>query len=234
MKQLQPEIKKITEKHKNDPMAARAAQQELFRKHNFNPLGGCSVMFLQLPIFLGLYRALQVDVELREASLLGSSVRWCSNLAAPDMLYNWSAFWDGIGWEGFNTGQGMFYLGPFLNILPLFTVVLFLVQQWVMMPPPTDDQSRMQRNVMNFMMLFMGLIFFKVASGLCIYFIASSLWGLAERKFMLGPMAASTQSPDTAIAAIEATVHKSKKEIKSPGNKGGSGKKGKKGKGRGK
>jgi YidC/Oxa1 family membrane protein insertase len=34
------------------------------------------------------------------------------------------------------------------------------------------------------MMVFMGLIFFKVASGLCLYFIASSLWGVAERKLL--------------------------------------------------
>ena len=33
------------------------------------------------------------------------------------------------------------------------------------------------------MMIFMGVLFYKVASGLCLYFIASSLWGLAERKF---------------------------------------------------
>jgi YidC/Oxa1 family membrane protein insertase len=37
---------------------------------------------------------------------------------------------------------------------------------------------------MQYMMIFMGLLFFKVASGLCIYFIASSLWGLAERRFL--------------------------------------------------
>ena len=47
-------------------MEARTkAQQELFRKHNYNPLGGCLLVFLQLPIFLGLYRSLAVDVELR-------------------------------------------------------------------------------------------------------------------------------------------------------------------------
>ena len=52
------------------------------------------------------------------------------------------------------------------------------------MPPPADEQQAMQQNVMKFMMIFMGVIFFKVASGLCLYFIASSLWGLAERKFL--------------------------------------------------
>jgi len=78
----------------------------------------------------------------------------------------------------------MLSLGPYFNILPLVTIALFIVQQKMFMPPPADDQARIQQNVMSFMMVFMGLIFFKVASGLCIYFIASSLWGVAERKLL--------------------------------------------------
>jgi len=184
MQELQPEIKKISEKYKKDPEALRHAQQELFRKHNYNPLSGCLPIFIQLPIFIGLYRALMVDVELRGAPLLGPGIRWCSNLAAPDMLFDWSGFWDGMGWDWFNTGQGIFALGPYFNILPLVTIALFLVQQKLLMPPPTDEQAKMQQNMMNFMMLFMGLFFFKVASGLCIYFVASSIWGVAERKLL--------------------------------------------------
>jgi YidC/Oxa1 family membrane protein insertase len=42
----------------------------------------------------------------------------------------------------------------------------------------------MQQKMMKFMMIFMGVLFFRVPSGLCIYFIASSLWGLAERKLL--------------------------------------------------
>jgi len=38
--------------------------------------------------------------------------------------------------------------------------------------------------MMTYMMVFMGLMFYKVAAGLCIYFIASSLWGLAERRLL--------------------------------------------------
>jgi len=42
----------------------------------------------------------------------------------------------------------------------------------------------MQQKVMKYMMVFMGLMFYKVAAGLCVYFIASSLWGFAERKLL--------------------------------------------------
>ena len=43
----------------------------------------------------------------------------------------------------------------------------------------------MQQQVMKFMMLFMAVLFFKVASGLCLYFIASSLWSVAERLLLI-------------------------------------------------
>jgi YidC/Oxa1 family membrane protein insertase len=180
MQELQPEIKRLQEKHKKDIEGRTKAQQELFRKHNYNPLSGCLVLFVQLPIFMGLYRSLQVDVELRDAGLFGHVIRWCSNLAAPDMLYDWS--WFMPAW--FSSGVGMFALGPYFNLLPLLTIGLFLWQQKMFMPPPTDEQSAMQAKMMNYMMVFMGVMFYKVASGLCIYFIASSLWGVAERKFL--------------------------------------------------
>lgn len=181
MQELQPEIKKIQEKYKKDQEAKIRAQQELFRKHNYNPLGGCLVVFIQIPIFLALYRALMVDVELRQAPLLWESIRWCSNLAAPDMTLDWSRWAPNFIIHGLSIFPA---LGPYFNVLPIITIVFFLWQQKKLMPPPTDEQAAMQQKIMKYMMIFMGLLFFKVASGLCIYFIASSLWGMGERRFL--------------------------------------------------
>ncbi len=133
-----------------------------------------------MPVFMGLYRCLMVDIELRDAPLISNAILWCSNLAAPDMLFDWSRWMP--AW--FNAGVGMFALGPYFNLLPILTIILFIWQQKMFMPPPADEQAAMQQKMMNFMMIFMGLLFFKVASGLCIYFIASSLWGLGERRFL--------------------------------------------------
>ncbi len=191
MQELQPEIKRIQEKYKKDLEARSKAQQELFRKHNYNPMGGCLVMFLQLPIFIGLYRALMVDVELRQAPLFSESIRWCSNLAAPDMFYDWSWFMPDFVVHG----SGFLGLGPYFNLLPIVTVLLFLMQQKMFMPPPADEQAAMQQKIMQFMMIFMGVLFFKVASGLCLYFIASSLWGVTERRFLPKAAPAQTTTP---------------------------------------
>ncbi len=212
MQQLQPEIKKIQEQHKKNPEARTKAQQELFRKHNYNPLSGCLPIFIQMPIFIGLYRALMVDIELRDAPLLSHSIRWCSNLAAPDMLFDWSGFMP----DWVNSGQGIFGLGPYFNLLPILTIVLFIAQQKMFMPPPTDEQSAMQQKIMQYMMIFMGLLFFKVASGLCIYFIASSLWGLGERQFLpkAAPVAPAAETRAQAKAHERQDAEKKKKKKK--------------------
>ena len=163
-------------------MEARSkAQQELFRKHNYNPLRRMPGLFIQLPIFIGLYNSLMLDVELRDDPLIRSALRWCSNLAAPDMLFHWTSF---LPEYVTSTGSGIFFLGPFFNLLPVVTMVLFIWQQKVMMPPAADEQAAMQQKVMKYMMIFIGILFFKVASGLCLYIIATTIWGVCERKFL--------------------------------------------------
>ncbi len=175
MQELAPEMKKINEKYKDDMEGKLKAQRELQQRVGFNPLAGCLPMFLQFPIFIGLYRALSVDIELRQAAV-SKQTDWASNLAAPDMFNYW-----GDWLLDYLSGRGTGWLGPYFNILPVIVVVLFLAQQKMFMPPATDDQTRMTQKMMNIMTLMMGLFFFRVPAGLCIYFITSSLWGICER-----------------------------------------------------
>jgi YidC/Oxa1 family membrane protein insertase len=196
MAELQPEIKRINEKYKNEPDKKARAQQDLFRQHNYHPLAGCLPILIQFPIFIGLYKSLMVDVELRQAPLFGESIRWASNLAAPDMLWNWSS----VVPDFIIHGTGFYVLGPYLNILPLITVGLMAWSQRVTMPPPADEQAAMQQKMMQYMMIFMGIVFFKSAAGLCVYFIASSLWGVAERKLL--PKKSASNQANAAGAAI--------------------------------
>ena len=215
MQELGPEMKKIAEKYKNDMEKRTKAQQELFRKHNCNPLSGCLPMFLQLPIFIGLYRGLSVDIELRQAPLI-PGLSWCSNLAGPDKLW----YWEWLSPE-FLLGEGGM-LGPYFNILPLVTVGLFMVHQKLFTPPPTDEQQQMQHQIMKVMMLVMGLFFFRVASGLCIYFIASSLWGLGERLLLPKPKPKSADEqpiakakPATSSSSSNGSTAKRRRKAKS-------------------
>ncbi len=218
MQELRPEMDKIKEKYKSDMQKQSQATQELYRKHKINPMAGCLPMFIQLPILLGLYRALMVDVELRQAPLLSESIRWCSNLAAPDMLWDWTSVMPNF----VTSGVGMLSPGPYLNILPLITCGLFILQQKMFMPEPANEQAAMQQKIMKYMMIFMGFMFFKVASGLCIYFIASSLWGIGERK-LVPPATANTgiasgpepTSPSSSRSSSERNGHPKHKRKRS-------------------
>lgn len=179
MQLIAPELKKLQEKYKGDKQGMGMAQMELYRKHGVNPFGTCWVVLIQMPIFMGLYFSLQESIHFRLAAFWPS---WIINLAAPDMLIRWG---DGIPFISRPEDYGGFlYLGPYFNLLPIFAITLMVVQQKMFTPPPTDEQQEAQQKMMTYMMIFMGLMFYKVAAGLCVYFIASSLWGLAERKLL--------------------------------------------------
>jgi YidC/Oxa1 family membrane protein insertase len=179
MQALAPELKKLQEKYKEDRQQLGLAQMELYRKHGVNPFGTCWFLLLQMPILMGLYFALQESILFRLAPFWPT---WIKNLAAPDMLFGWG---ESIPWisrpQDFG---GFFYLGPYFNLLPVIAVALMMVQQKMITPPPTDEQQEMQQKIMKYMMVFFGLMFYKVAAGLCVYFIASSAWGFAERKLL--------------------------------------------------
>jgi YidC/Oxa1 family membrane protein insertase len=177
MQELAPELKKVQEKYKNDPQGRTHATMDLYRKHGVNPLGGCLPLLMQMPVFLGLYYCLQESIFFRLASFL-----WIDNLAAPDMLFRWG---DGIPIISSPSNMGgLGYLGPYFNLLPVLAVTLMIMQQKMLTPPPTDEQQATQQKIMKYMMVVIGIMFYKVAAGLCIYFTASSLWGLAERKLL--------------------------------------------------
>jgi YidC/Oxa1 family membrane protein insertase len=174
--EMQPEMKKLEEKYKDDPNRLRQEKMELQLKRGVNPMamaGSCWIVIAQMPIFLGLYYALQESIQFRLAPFL-----WMPNLAAPDMLFWWN--WNVPLW-----GLIPAYLGPYFNLLPIIAVTLMMFQQKMLTPPPQDEQQEMQQKIMKWMTVFIGVMFYKVASGLCLYFIASSAWGLAERKLFI-------------------------------------------------
>ncbi len=183
MAKIKPEVEKLQEKYKNDPQALQVEKNKLMLKAGINPMStmsGCLLLFAQMPVFMGLYYCLQESVFFRLEPFL-----WFPNLSAPDMTLWWSEEIPFLSTPQ-NIG-GSVYLGPFLSILPLITVALIYTQQRLTMPPPTDEQQEMQRRMMKFMILFMAVFFYKSPSGLCVYFICSTSWALAERKLIPKP-----------------------------------------------
>jgi YidC/Oxa1 family membrane protein insertase len=204
MKVIRPEMEKIKKQYANDRQAYAVAQMELFKKHKMSPLAGCNgcwILIFQMPVFLGLYFALRESIHLRMAGFL-----WIDNLAMPDMLLHWG--------DNFlsNLPVGFLYLGPYLHILPIISVSVMYMYQKLMAPPAMDEQQEQQIKMMNYMTLVMGLAFYWVASGLCLYFIVSSLWGMVERRFV-------KKAKDQAIAQWQERREKGNIKDKTEDNK---------------
>ncbi|OAJ35581.1 membrane protein insertase YidC [Piscirickettsia salmonis] len=83
MRKLQPEIKKIQERHKDDRQKAGQAVMTLYRDKKVNPLGGCLPMLIQIPVFIALYWMIMESVELRHAPF----ILWIHDLSVKDPFY---------------------------------------------------------------------------------------------------------------------------------------------------
>ena len=169
MQSLQPLLKELQDKYKEDKEKLTKETFALYKRHGVNPVSGCLPALIQLPIFVGLWQALNTSFPLRHASFL-----WIRDLAAPDMLFH----------IPFEIPFVTYYLGQWFNVLPFIVIGLMLFQTKLFAPPATTPEAEMQQKMMKYMMIFMGVMFYKVPSGLGIYFITSSLWAIGERLLL--------------------------------------------------
>ena len=84
MKALQPKIKELQEKYKDDKETLNKETMLLYQKENINPLGGCLPMFIQMPVYIALYYMIQNAVELFNAPFLPF---WLTDLSEKDPYY---------------------------------------------------------------------------------------------------------------------------------------------------
>ena len=66
MRKMQPELKKIKEKYKNNSQAQGLAMMDLYKKHNISPFGSIGILLIQLPILIAIYRVVQIFALYRE------------------------------------------------------------------------------------------------------------------------------------------------------------------------
>lgn len=168
MKELQPKLmekqKELEAKYGKNTEEYMKAAQELSKEQLGLMMSGCLPMFLQLPIFIALYRAIGSSVDLRMEPFL-----WFENLASPDALFKLPFVVPWFGWTDF-------------NLLPCISTGLIFFSQKMTAPPPMNEEQAQQQKMMNYMMIFMGAMFFRVPSGLCLYFIATNIWSMTERQ----------------------------------------------------
>jgi YidC/Oxa1 family membrane protein insertase len=83
MKTVAPELKALQKKYAHDRQLQGQKQMELYREKGINPMAGCLPMFIQMPIWIALYRTLWGSVELYQQPFVG----WLIDLTLPDPLY---------------------------------------------------------------------------------------------------------------------------------------------------
>ncbi len=83
MQKIQPQLKAIKEKYKDDPVKVNQETMALMKKEGANPLGGCLPMLLQLPVFFALYSVLGQSVELYKSPF----IFWIQDLSYQDPFF---------------------------------------------------------------------------------------------------------------------------------------------------
>jgi YidC/Oxa1 family membrane protein insertase len=82
MQRVQPLLKELQEKYKDDKAKLAEEQMKLMKEHKVSPLGGCLPMLIQLPIFIVVYQAVRVY----SAGFTSAQFFWIDSLARPDLL----------------------------------------------------------------------------------------------------------------------------------------------------
>lgn len=147
MQELQPKIKEIQQKYKDNPQKSQQAMMELYQKHGANPFSGCLPLLVQMPILFALFSALRnfFNPKLHPAyvNLEHSSFFWISNLGLPD---------------------------PY--ILPILAAVFTYLQQKLSSPGNMDQTQKTMLYIMPF---FMGWISRSFPAGLALYWVVYSI-----------------------------------------------------------
>ncbi len=180
--EVAPKIDALKKRHANDRQQLQVETMRVYREAGINPasqVAGCLPMLIQLPIWVALYSALNYDIQLWHAPFIW----WIRDLSAPDALYAWTT--------PVNIPLFSWFIGPVtkFNLLPvLLGAAMYFQQKFTPKPTPpaggSSDQANQQQQMqkmMGFMMIFMGLLFYNMPSGLCLYIMASSAFGVAEQ-----------------------------------------------------
>ena len=154
MQLLQPKIKAIQEKYKDNQEKQSKAMMELYQKEKVNPMSGCLPLLVQMPVFVALYQALAHTIALRNTPF----VWWIKDLSQPDAL--------------FPLPFSIPLLGADFNLLPLLMTGTRVIQTRMTPTGQTTGQMAMMNTLMPVIFLF---FFYQMPSGLVLYWLVNNV-----------------------------------------------------------
>ncbi len=166
LKTLQPVMKDIQERHKDDKARQSMEMMELYKREKVNPMSGCFPMLVQIPIFFALYKILYVGIEMRQAPLFG----WIKDMSAPDPTSVLTLFGT-LNWSFI----------PHIGVWPILMGISMYVQQKLSPQPPDKTQAQ----VFQFLPLIFTFMLANVAVGLIFYWTLSNIVGLGQQWYIM-------------------------------------------------
>jgi YidC/Oxa1 family membrane protein insertase len=159
MQMLQPQIKAMQEKYKDDPVKSQRKMMEFWKEHKINPMSGCLPTLIQMPVFFGFFFMIRSAIELRGAPFL-----WVGDLSSPDTLF---------------IIPGLTF--PF-NLLPLIMGATMLWQAHLTPPSPGMDPA--QAKMMRYMPLMFLVFLYNYSAGLTLYWTVQNLLSIVQTKLI--------------------------------------------------
>jgi len=167
MRAIQPKMKALQEKHKDDKQRQQQEVMALYKAEGVNPLAGCLPTFLQIPIMYSLYKVLMLTIEMRHQPF----VAWIKDLSAPVPLTPLNLF-------------GILHFTPPHMIAIGVVPILLGISMWLqfkMNPQPMDDAQKQVFALMPWVLMFVMAPF---AVGLQVYWITSNLLTVLQQRIL--------------------------------------------------
>jgi YidC/Oxa1 family membrane protein insertase len=172
MQALSPKIQALKERYKDDQQKYGVEQMRLFKENGVNPVAGCLPLFIQMPIFIGMYSVFEMSLDLRNSPFLF----WIKDLSQPDRLFG---PWTPIVIPMIITDIRI----DAFNLLPILMTITWFLQAYFT-PRSPDPQMAQQQKMMMWMPIVFGMTCYGLASGLSLYFLSNSLLSMAEQKII--------------------------------------------------
>ncbi|MEV6599019.1 membrane protein insertase YidC [Actinoplanes sp. NPDC051346] len=192
MQALQPKVKELQEKHKGDRETLQKEMMELYRVEKANPLMGCLPMFLQIPVFLGLFHVLRrLSPDNSLTTLYGwteeqfRSATHAALFTAPLPAQFGSSASD-LEQLGASSGVTVKIIAGVLVLIMMATTYLTSRQMILKTGWAEDPQQKMIQRLMLYgipaSLLISGALF---PIGVVIYWVTNNLFSLAQQQWVL-------------------------------------------------
>ena len=190
MQKLQPELKKLQERHKDDRQAFAQAQMDLFREHNVSPFGSCLPLLLPMPVFFALFRVINGlghtvttnGVALSRPKYLDVHTRMYHDIVASHG--HLVAFGMDLTKSALSHHNGILAASPFWIALLVMAATSYMQSAMMMSRNQAAAAQNPQMRMMKFLAPLFAFICIKFPAGVVVYYATSNICRILQQDAM--------------------------------------------------